>query len=227
MKDELDQVRTARPDIQPPSPRLVESERNRLMAHITDHKQSLAPGEQQIRRSRRWTVPMVVVAALATAAAGWAVASREGNLDTPPFSGETWKLIVGEGSNGDGTYKVCHKFQPTNEAATDGNGIGTAGCETSSSDSLTGSVITDVVPAVNTPTGLVMFVDLTAQPVAAVRVVADGGTALEIVPFRMAESGEQFAAVEIPGAPTSVTIEAIDTDRAVIGSRTVTEPVVR
>lgn len=221
MRDELDQVRDARPEPERPSPRLVQSERNRLMAHIRNHEQSLPPVEQQSRRRQRWTVPLVVVAALVTAAAGWAVASREGNLDTPPFSGKTWQLTVGEGSNGDGSYKVCHSFQRTDQAPTDGNGLGTAGCETSRSDVGADSAITDVVPAVDTPTGLVIFVDLTTRPVATVRVVPDEGPVLEVASFRMPQSGEQFAAVEISGTPISVAVEAVDRHGTVIESRTI------
>jgi hypothetical protein len=71
VNDELDLVRDARPAISGPSPQLVETERNRLMSVIERESQrdSLRPG----RPKKRWAVPGLVVAALATAAAGYAL----------------------------------------------------------------------------------------------------------------------------------------------------------
>lgn len=71
MTDELDHIRDLRPSVSPPSRQLVETERNRLMSIIdreTQHEPSVPT-----RRKKRWLVPGVAVAVLATAAAGYAL----------------------------------------------------------------------------------------------------------------------------------------------------------
>jgi hypothetical protein len=71
MTDELDYIRGLRPSISPPSRQLVETERNRLMTIIdraAEHE-PIVP----TRPMKRWLVPGAAVAALATAAAGYAL----------------------------------------------------------------------------------------------------------------------------------------------------------
>lgn len=76
MTDELDHIRDLRPSASPPSPQLVETERNRLMTIIDrEAQQQRVPTPPK----RRWLVPAVLVAVLATAAAGYALTRDVGN----------------------------------------------------------------------------------------------------------------------------------------------------
>lgn len=172
----------------------------------------------------RWTRGLLVVSVLATAAAGWAVATRGGNLPDPAFAGETWELVVGEESNGgNGTFKVCHSFRNPNVALTDGNGLGGAGCETSPDDAPAGVFIADASPAIATPTGVVILVDLTTAPVAQVELTADTGEVVTLTPFVMPQSGEQFVAAELSGAPSSVRVDALDDQGNVLETDVITD----
>lgn len=224
MNDELERVREARPRVDPPSPPAVQRARSSLMAQI---QLSEAPtGSQRGANSRhRWVKGGVLaVSVLVTAAAGWAVVSRGGNLPEPAFEGETWELVVGEESNGgDGTFKVCHSFRAPNLTATDGNGLGGAGCETSPNDAPEGALIADVIPAVATPSGVAVMVDLTTTPVSRVVLTTDGGEVLRVTPFVMPQSGEQFVAAELSGTPASVMVDAVDADGAVLESHLLTD----
>ncbi|HEV2070209.1 MAG TPA: hypothetical protein VGR26_10480 [Acidimicrobiales bacterium] len=216
MKDELHVLREARPHVRPPSSRVVESARSDLTATITNHNQRSSRGPKDPRPKRLSTGVIATVAVLTTAAAGWAVIPQGGNLPTPPFSGETWQLTVGEDSNGDGTYKVCRGFWPAGAPANDGNGLGGGDCETSPVEVPEGKVVSDVVPGVRTETGIVLLVDLTKRPVTKVVIETDRGESFEIAPFAMPDSGEQFVAVELPGDTTGVSVSAFDTEGRVI-----------
>lgn len=170
---------------------------------------------------------VLLAAAILVLGATAAVAAifGEGNLPEPAFSGDTWALIVGEGANDEaGTvYKVCHHFaQP--EGSNEANGLGTAGCEVVSLSSSADSVFVEIVPAVGTPAGVVLFVDLTIEPVAMVSVLLDDGSVIEVAPLRMPQSGKQFAAIEIADDATqSVTVRALDSEGNVMESREVTD----
>lgn len=223
MNDELEQVRDARPHVDPPSPRVVHSARSSLMAQI---QQSDHPTESRNGPSsrRRLGTGLLVVSVLATAAAGWAVVNRGGNLPDAAFEGETWELVVGEESNGgDGTFKVCHSFRTPNLTPADGNGLGGAGCETSPADAPAGAVIVDAAAAIATPTGVVILVDLTTAPVGEVVLTADTGEVFTITPFVMPQSGERFVAAEMPGTPASVSVDALDPDGVLLDSRVITD----
>lgn len=71
MTDELDRIRGLRPSVSGPSRQLVETERKRLMTVIDREAQHEEPGPK--RNRKRWVVPGLAIAALATAAAGYAV----------------------------------------------------------------------------------------------------------------------------------------------------------
>ena len=77
MNDELDRLRASRPDVDPPSDRLVQSERQHLMTHITettrDRRVDETPDDPAKRNRRLWMAPALAVGLLATAAAGWAM----------------------------------------------------------------------------------------------------------------------------------------------------------
>lgn len=186
-----------------------------------DHPAEARKGPRSRQRLGRG---LLVVSVLATAAAGWAVVNRGGNLPDAAFDGETWELVVGEESNGgNGTFKVCHSFRTPNLTPTDGNGLGGAGCETSLEGAPAGAVIADATAAVATPTGVVILIDLTTAPVAEVVLTADTDEVLMITPFVMPQSGEQFVAAEMSGAPTSVRVDALDADGAVLDSQVITD----
>ena len=175
-------------------------------------------------RSKRIAVLAAAIFVLGATAAAAAI-FREGNLPEPAFSGDTWALIVGEGANDEaGTvYKVCHKFAPP-EGSNEANGLGTAGCEVVSLSDSADSVFVEIVAAVDTPEGVVLFVDLTIEPVAMVSVLLDDGSSIDVAPLRMPQSGKQFAAIEIAAdAAQSVTVRALDSDGRVMESRVVTD----
>ena len=71
MTDELDRVRALRPSVSAPSRQLVETERNRLMSVIERESHHELDGSKPSKK--RWLFPGVAVAALATAAAGYAL----------------------------------------------------------------------------------------------------------------------------------------------------------
>lgn len=71
MTDELDHIRGLRPPVSAPSRQLVETERNRLMTIIDRETQHETSGPRL--RKKRWLVPGVAIAVLATAAAGYAL----------------------------------------------------------------------------------------------------------------------------------------------------------
>lgn len=206
--DELSLVRDGRPQVAPPTARVVDSARSELMDSI---KQANPNGE---RRRRRLLARAAVasVGILATAAAAWAVIPQGGNLATPPFSGATWALTVGEESNGDGTFKVCRSFSPAGEKLQMGNSLGGSGCETSPVEVPTDGVITDVIRAFDTPTGVVVLVDLTKDTVSTVTVETDSGESHEVAPFAMPESGEKFVAVEVTNTATEISVSAYNRD---------------
>lgn len=71
MTDELDHIRDLRPSVPAPSRELVETERNRLMTIIDREAQHEA--NRSTLGKKRWWLPAVVIAALATTAAGYAL----------------------------------------------------------------------------------------------------------------------------------------------------------
>lgn len=79
MTDELDHIRDLRPSVSPPSRRLVETERSRLMSIIDRDTRHETP--RPALRKRRWRVPGAVAAVLVTAAAGF-VLTRDVGMTT-------------------------------------------------------------------------------------------------------------------------------------------------
>lgn len=144
---------------------------------------------------------------------------QEGNLDTPPFSGDGWQLIVGEGPNPPtDTYKVCHSFAPAS-GPNEANGFGPSGCVTWPDDA-TDTIIMDAIPF-TTPDGqILLFVDLTADSFDTVSVVLDDGSTRDVAPFAMPQSGKQFAVVELPADTNTIEIQLLDED-TMVESRTI------
>lgn len=207
--DELTWVSDLRPDVPPPSAQVVQSARSELMATIVT--ETMPTGTTRDRR-RKLLVrgALVSLCVVATAAAGWAVIPRGGNLSSPPFSGDSWELTVGEESNGNGTFKVCRSFTPVGEDLQMNNSLGGAACETSPANAPKDDVITDVVRAFTTKTGTVVLVDLTKYPVSTVTIETDAGMSQDISPFAMPESREQFVAVEVVAEVRTIVVTAYD-----------------
>lgn len=175
----------------------------------------IAPGSAP--RRRRTTLLLTAALVVLGATAAWAY-SLSGVFSQPAFSGETWKLTVGEEANGDtGTYKVCHSFEPR-VGANMVNGLGVAGCGDWPSKNHA-SIMIDVVPAVHTEAGTVIFVDLTTEQVATVAVAPDKGAAVEVQPYRMPQSGKQYAVAELPSSATGATVSLLDNSGDVIEKR--------
>lgn len=142
----------------------------------------------------------------------------EGSLETAPFSGEDWQLIVGEGANNDeGTsWKVCHRFAPS-EGASEANGFGPSGC-VNWPDDASGNVVIDAA-FLTTPGGNdLLFVDLDNEPVDTVSVRINDGSQRDVAPFTMPGSGKQFAVVELPECFTGAWLQ-LARGEAVIDSR--------
>jgi hypothetical protein len=172
------------------------------------------------RRTRK-RMPLIAAALLVvTATAAGAAVFGDGLVDTPPFSGDHWQLIVGEDANGDtGTYKVCHRFAPA-KAPDEGNGFGPSGCVTWPPNAPTERIIIDAVP-VETPDGPLLFLDLSSTPFETVSTTTDGGHRADVQPFRMPQSGKQFAVVELPASTRSVTVRLLDRDGTLVEHRSV------
>jgi hypothetical protein len=177
------------------------------------------------RRGRTRWVRRTALAAGAlvvlTASAAIAGAFRSGNLETPPYAGDGWQLIVGEEANGDsGSFKVCHKWAPTDEAPNEANGFGPSGCVTWPDDA-TETIIMDAI-SFNTPHGsesALVFVDLTAEPVDTVVAILDDGSQVETAPFVMPQTSKQFAVLELPVGTSAAEIQLLK-DGDVVESRT-------
>lgn len=166
------------------------------------------PGAAARRPRVRRMVLSVAGLLVVTAAAAAATVFGEGTLDPSPISGDSWQLILGEGENGTtGTYKVCHGFAPA-EGPEDGNGFGPSGCVTWPPDAPPDGVILDAVP-VETSDGMVLFLDLSDKSFDTVSTITDAGETIETEPFRMPQSGKQFAVVELPGGTDSVKVEIL------------------
>jgi|GEM_PF-2202292 len=117
MTDEIEILRSMRPPADGPSPALVVNERNALMAVIADAtsdsplQRPLGPDSplqrplgptgverpSSPRRRLRWLVPVVVVAAGTTAAAGWAALRTDPKITTAVSCGDS----VVDASTGD------------------------------------------------------------------------------------------------------------------------------
>lgn len=177
-------------------------------------------------RPRRATLALAAAMLVAGATAAWAY-TFSGMFSEPAFSGETWKLTVGEESNGPAadTYKVCYTFEPR-LGANMGNGLGTAGCGDWPSTAR-GSAIIDVVPAVETNDGVVLFIDLTTEPIGTVSVVPNRGGSVDVQPYVMPQSRKQFAVVELPPNVRSATVRLLDLDGQLMERRTVEDLTVR
>jgi hypothetical protein len=74
--DELDRIRDLRPSVAPPSRQLVETERTRFMTVIDRETQNET--HNRTRARKRWLLPGAAIVALATAAAGYAIARDVG-----------------------------------------------------------------------------------------------------------------------------------------------------
>lgn len=172
------------------------------------------------RPSRRTTAVLVAAMLVFGATAAWAY-TQSGIFPDPAFSGETWKLTVGEMRNGpDGeTFKVCHVFA-RRVGANMANGFGTAGCGEWPSDRVR-PVIIDVVPAVHEQDTIALFVDLTTVPVAKVSVTPDRGPRVDVRPYVMPQTRKQYAVAEIRDDATSATVRLFDHDGEVIERRTI------
>lgn len=178
--------------------------------------------ELKPQRARRKTTALLAAATLLlTVGAAWAY-TLDGTFPDPAFSGDTWKLTVGEAANGDtGTYKVCHSFEPL-VGAHMANGLGTAGCGDWPAGERDKAII-NLVPAVDTEDGVVLFVDLTTEPVATVSVVPDGRRPVNVKPYLMPKSGKQFAVVELPSAVRTATVRLLDTDGTVMEQQVIND----
>lgn len=91
MTDEIEWVRSIRPEVDGPDPVRVARERSALMATINATRPSTdepitttTPASQRTRRPRRWLAATAVIATGAVAAAGWAVTQRDAD-DTAAF----------------------------------------------------------------------------------------------------------------------------------------------
>lgn len=166
--------------------------------------------------SHRRRTAVILAAAIIVAGAGAAWAYTAGGMfSDPAFYGETWKLTVGQDRNGPegDTYKVCHVFE-RREGATMGNGFGVAGCGDwpAAGDTTRASAIIEVVPALQTPEEIVLFIDLTPTPIGMVLVDADVGSPVEVQPYRMPITGKQYAVAELPRRARRATIRLLDHD---------------
>lgn len=218
MKNELQLLREGRPNVEPLTVEVAQSARSELMASITGETAGTPSRTMRLARKPLARVALVSLCVLATAAAGWAVIPRGGNLPDAPFAGVSWELTVGEESNGDGSFKVCRSFKPRGEDLQMGNSLGGAGCETSPVRAPAGDVIDDLIVAFNTGSGGVLLVDLTKRPVSKVVIQTDTGESHQVAPFAMPKSGEQFVAVELRTNATEISVRAYDDERSV-GSR--------
>lgn len=141
-----------------------------------------------------------------------------GPFEAIPFTGDGWQLYVAEGANPPlDTYKVCYRFNPTGEA-TEANGIGPSGCGDWPSDD--DRYLIKAVPIIETTSGVALFIDLTDNPVHAVIVTTDDGERHRVEPFRMPDSGKQFAVVELPNRDGGAIIELVDESGAVLDQST-------
>lgn len=191
----------------------------REMLQTIIHSETTPARVTQRLRVRRIALSVAALLVV-TAAAAAATVFGEGNLDPSPISGDGWQLVLGEGENGKtGTYKVCHTFAPA-EGLEMANGLGPSGCVTWPPDVPPDAVILDAVP-VETPGGMVLFVDLSAETFDTVSTTTNAGETIEVEPFRMPQSGKQFAVVELPGGTDSVRVDLLGDGGRVLESRKV------
>lgn len=142
-----------------------------------------------------------------------------GPFEAIPFTGDGWQLKVTEGANPSlGTYKVCYTFLGPGKE-TEASGIGPSGCSDWPAD--VDSHLIEVVAAVETTSGVVLFIDLTDNPVHAVIVTTDSGESSKVEPFRMPDSGKQFAVIELPNRDGGAVVELVDESGAVLDQVTV------
>ena len=139
---------------------------------------------------------------------GLADSTFDGPFEAIPFSGETWQFSVSESANPSrATYKVCYSFFAPGEM-TETSGLGRSGCGDWPGD--TDQYFVSLGPAIEIDGGVAFLVDLTSTPVAKVRIVGSGDRLIEVAPFRLPESGKQFAVVELPHQWAPVIVEVLD-----------------
>ena len=208
------------PDRDLPPGRLAER-REHLVSEINRMERRTAGAKR--RPARRLKRTMLAAGAILVLGASAAIAGafRSGMLDAPPYAGDGWQLIVGEEANPDsGTWKVCHRWGPSDEPATDANGFGPAGC-VNWPDDATDTIIMDAI-AFTTPYGNetdLLFVDLTADAVDTVVVTLEDGSTIDTVPFVMPQSGKQFAVLELPAGVRAIEVRLLENGE-VVESRT-------
>lgn len=186
------------------------------------------PTARQHRTRRKTALVLAAAMLVLGATAAWAF-TQSGMFPDPAFSGDSWKLTVGEEANGStGTYKVCHVFE-RREGANMGNGFGVSNCGNwgPTGTAAPGSAFVDIVPAIATRDEVVLFVDLTPKPVAKVTVVPDAGEPVSVRPYRMPQTGKQYAVAELPARATSAVVRMLDSDGRLIESRKVDDLSVR
>jgi len=175
----------------------------------------------QHRKASKRIVLLAATMLLLGAAGAVAGVFGEGNLDTPPFSGDSWQFIVGEGANDEAgtSYKVCHRFAPVQDPS-DGNGFGPSGCINWPLESPSDSIVLSAAP-VDTPDGRLLFLDLSAESFDTVSISIQGEDTIAVEPFRMPASGKQFAVAELPSGARSATVRLLSSDGKVIEQHTV------
>ncbi len=222
--NELDLLRRGRPADTLLSDQAISAARRELARTMGSSVGPSVVVDAPWHRSRSLQATALLGCAFAIAAASWAVLSGGRNLDDPAFTGDTWQLIVGEGSNGDGTFKVCRSFFPpdSREIGLD-SAMGDSGCEVSPIGT-PNQAITAIIPALATRSEIVLFVDLTKLPVAEVVIETDTGEAQSITPFVMPQSREQVAAAEIPDTSRTVSVAAYDEQGNLLQTETIEDP---
>lgn len=173
---------------------------------------STSPGAATPTSPATTTDPVAEVGSTTSLALG-------GPFEAYPFTGEAWLLYVGEEANGTtGSFKVCHRFDPTGSASEDSS-IGPTGCGDWPGTST--GVFASPPSTFAVPTGVVLFLDLTDVPVDRIVVTTTpGNDTIEVAPFVMPGSGKQFAALELPDDALGATVEALGSDGRVMESMT-------